>query len=286
MKILIYGGGAVGLGIASCLIKSGEKVDIIARKNTVKALHHYGLIRTGIFGEYRAKQESFYAFELLSELKEPAYDYILVCTKSYDSSEAAKAISKHPQIISDHTGIVLCQNGWGNAEIFANYFPTSKLYNARIITGFSRVDMHIVEITVHVEAIHIGSLYRKNVKTYLAPLCESIAAGGIPCRYTNTIIKDLWAKMLYNCALNPLGAIFQVPYGDLGTSAYTQSIMTDIIRELYQVMGAAGYTTYWESPEAYLDIFLKKRIKTTKNTDLLVLINQFSCKNWPIDATI
>ncbi len=35
MKVLIYGGGAVGLGIASCLLKSGEEVVILAREETV-----------------------------------------------------------------------------------------------------------------------------------------------------------------------------------------------------------------------------------------------------------
>ncbi len=38
MNIRIFGDGAVGLGIASCLIKSGENVDILARKNTCELL--------------------------------------------------------------------------------------------------------------------------------------------------------------------------------------------------------------------------------------------------------
>jgi 2-dehydropantoate 2-reductase len=31
MRVLIYGGGAVGLGVGSCLLKSGAEVDIIGR---------------------------------------------------------------------------------------------------------------------------------------------------------------------------------------------------------------------------------------------------------------
>jgi len=34
MRVLIFGGGSVGLGIASCLIKAGAGVDIIGRENT------------------------------------------------------------------------------------------------------------------------------------------------------------------------------------------------------------------------------------------------------------
>ena len=54
MRVLIYGGGAVGLGIASCLLKAQAGVDIIAGENTVRALRKGGLIKTGIFGRYRA----------------------------------------------------------------------------------------------------------------------------------------------------------------------------------------------------------------------------------------
>jgi 2-dehydropantoate 2-reductase len=48
MKVLIYGGGAVGLGIAGFLLKSKAQVDVIARENTVLALRKHGLVRTGI----------------------------------------------------------------------------------------------------------------------------------------------------------------------------------------------------------------------------------------------
>ena len=59
MRILNYGAGAVGLGLDSCLIKSGQIVDIVARENTVSALKRYGLKRTGIFGNFYAPPNAF-----------------------------------------------------------------------------------------------------------------------------------------------------------------------------------------------------------------------------------
>ena len=90
MKLLIYGGGAVGLGIANCLIKSGARVDIIARKETVESLQQKGLKRSGIFGEYYAAPQTFNSYESLHEITSTVYDYILVCTKSFDSRKAAE----------------------------------------------------------------------------------------------------------------------------------------------------------------------------------------------------
>ena len=113
MRVLIYGGGAVGLGIASFLLKSKDQVDIIARENTVLALRKNGLIRTGIWGDYSAGPAAFGSYTSLSEIKTKSYDYILVCTKSFDSFEAAKDLSQYDSLFGEKTKIVLFQNGWG-----------------------------------------------------------------------------------------------------------------------------------------------------------------------------
>jgi len=73
MRALIYGGGAVGLGLASCLLKSGSRLDIIARENTVGSLRKDGLLRTGIFGEYHAGPSEFGCCASLDELDEQTY---------------------------------------------------------------------------------------------------------------------------------------------------------------------------------------------------------------------
>ena len=122
MKILIVGGGSVGLGIASCLIKSGNNVSITARKETCEKLHSNGLLRSGVFGEYKAGPELFNAYITVSEVPKEQYDYILVCTKSFDTRPAAEELGSAGRLVSDETRIVLFQNGYGNFEIFSRRF--------------------------------------------------------------------------------------------------------------------------------------------------------------------
>ena len=258
MKILIFGAGAVGLGLAGCIIKAGHHPDIIAREDTVIRLDQDGLIRSGILGADRFS--SFNAFSDIKYIKDRApYDYILVCTKSNDSLSAARAISRFPEIFSSKTCIVLCQNGWGNREIFLQHFPSPGIYNARIITGFSRPEKYHVKITVHVQPVHLGSLDHSDCKE-LESLCSAINQGGLTCELTETIEKDLWAKMLFNCSLNPLGAIFDVPYGKLGESENCRKIMKEIIHEVFQVMEKAGYSTHWESSNEYFSFLIHRLI--------------------------
>jgi 2-dehydropantoate 2-reductase len=261
-NILIYGAGAVGLGIASCLLRAGAKLDILARPDTVNSLRRHGLIRTGIFGKYTADPSRFTASASLDDSAAQTYDFILVCTKSHGTAAAAKELHDYRRILAPDGIIVLFQNGWGNAEIFTALFPREKIYSARVITGFTRTAPHSVEITVHADAIHIGSLFDNPIAT-VEPLAAAINAGGIPCITTADVEKDLWAKMLYNCALNPLGAILGVPYGTLAASPDTREIMNTIIEEIYTVMTAAGFHTHWDTAKQYEDVFYNKLVPPT-----------------------
>ena len=105
MRILIYGGGAVGLGLAGCLLKTGEQVDILARENTRCSLQEKGLSQTGIFGEYHAEPHAFGCFSSSNELSGTPYDSILVCTKSFDSPAVARDIAAHPSIFHEQSGL-------------------------------------------------------------------------------------------------------------------------------------------------------------------------------------
>ncbi len=291
MKALIYGAGAVGLGLASCLLKSGAEVCLVARADTVAALLKKGLTRTGIFGRFHAKPDGFKAYQSVNEIKDEQFDFILVCTKSYDSANAAEDLSRHPGVFDGDTKIVLCQNGWGNAEKFTVHFPKERVYSARVITGFTRhrpIDCaqggpNEVEITVHADAIHIGSLFGSDIAC-MGRLAEAIAEGGIPCVTVGDIEKDLWAKMLYNCALNPLGAILDVPYGRLAENDWSRELMNHITEECFAVMTAAGFRTHWQSAGEFMKVFYGKLVPDTAGHKSSTLQDIEAGKRTEIDA--
>jgi len=283
MRVLIYGAGAVGLGLASCLLKSGSDVCLITRPNTVRQLKQGGLNRMGIFGSFNAEPNSFTAYQSLDEIGNTMFDFILVCVKSFDSASSAEDLSRNQGVFGQNTKIVLCQNGWGNAEKFTAYFPKERVYSARVITGFTRTRPNEVEITVHADAIHIGSLFGCNLAS-VEPLAKAIAEGGIPSVTVHDIEKDLWAKMLYNCALNPLGAILDVPYGSLAENAYSRDLMNHIIEEVFAVMTAAGFRTHWPCADGFLRIFYDKLVPDTAKHKSSTLQDIAAGKKTEIDS--
>ena len=262
MDVLIFGSGAVGLGLGSCLLKSGVETALLAGEQTIGCLKAGGLKRTGLFGEYFAGPDTFEALTDLSQIESKRFDYILVCTKSAHTPAAAEKLATHRQLLKDQGKIVHFQNGWGNAEHFLPYFDRDIIYSGRVITGFSRPVPNHVDITVHADAVHVGSLFGMPIEP-VEPLCESIAAGDLPCLPWAEIEQDLWAKMLYNCALNPLGAILEVPYGKLAENESTRTLMDHIINEIYAVMEKSGFRTYWGTSGQYRDVFYHQLVPPT-----------------------
>ncbi len=283
MQILIYGGGAVGLGIASCLIRPVHRVEIIARADTVAALKQNGLIRTGIFGRVHARPDEFVCRESLAEGDRSEFDFVLVCTKSFDSAAAARDLAEHDDRLGSRACLVLFQNGWGNAETFCEHFDRDRIYNARVITGFRRPRPNEVEVTVHADAIRMGSLFAPD-PSVVQPLAQAIREGGIPCEVTDAVERDLWAKMLYNCALNPLGAILHVPYGALADEGSTRLLMSQIVGEVFAVMSAACYRTHWQRPEDFLQVFYEKLVPDTAEHRSSMLQDVSAGKRTEIEA--
>ncbi len=262
ISVLIYGAGAVGLGVGSCLLKAGVRTSFLARRPTIAALNNTGFKRIGIFGSVSFAPDTFTAYDKPADLPAEAFDYVLVCTKSSDSQTVCDQLFSNQSTLRPDGKIILFQNGWGNAEIFLAKFSQEQIYNARVITGFIRSSLTQVEITVHADAIHIGSLFGRPTEP-LAELCDNISAGGIPCKLTADIEKDLWAKMLYNCALNPLGAVLEVPYGELARHETTKTFMNHLIEEAFVVMQAAGFSTHWNTAKQFIRVFYKTLVPAT-----------------------
>ena len=283
MDVLIQGAGAVGLGLASALAAAGARVRLVARPATAEALRTHGCLRTGLFGRVEVPPERLRVAGDPAALGPGPVAAVLVATKSFDTEAAARALAAAPGVLGPEAPIVLCQNGWGNAERFAARFDRERVFNARVITGFLRRSLHHVEITVHAEPVRVGSLFGADASR-LAPLCEAIARGGIPCETTDHIAEELWAKMLYNGCLNPLGAIFGVPYGALGASAAGRALLTDVTREIFAVMAAAGFRTRWAHPEAFLADLFGELLPATASHESSTLQDLRAGRRTEIDA--
>lgn len=280
----MIGAGAVGLGVASCLLSSGVGVRFFVRgRDHRDALESEGLCRTGLFGRAQFGPAAFSVEDDLARIETGDEDFWLICVKSAANPDLASQIGAHFRRRVETPKIVLFQNGWGNAETYAEFIPRQEIYSARVITGFERRSASRVEITVHADSIHVGSLFGGDLEK-IVPLTQAIHKGGIPCEPSRAIERDLWAKLLYNVLLNPLGALLGVAYGALAERPEIRAIMQCLAEEVFCVLDASGYRTHWRTPEDYLAAFYGELLPPTKRHESSMLQDLRAGRRSEIDA--
>jgi len=94
-------------------------------------------------------------------------------------------------------------------------------------------------------------------------IAAALSGAGIPTQATDEITRFIWSKMLYNCSLNPLSALLNVPYGRLLDSESTRNLMRRIVQEMFAVAWANGIELFWGEPEEYIELLFGRLIPDT-----------------------
>jgi len=249
MKILVLGAGAVGLSVAAKL-SSVCDIHAVSRKKTADAISANGFHLTGIWGT------GTFRFSISDNvLKGARYDYIIIAAKSRDT----ETLCKEYATVIQGTETVSLQNGIGNEEIISRY--TDKVIGGMIITGFEWQGEDRVHVSVEAGPAKLGR-FPSGLDGPVQRLVKVMGDAGIRVGGTAEVRSELWGKTLYNCALNPLGAVMGVPYGELGRPAAWR-IIAEIVREGFSVIRAEGISLPWTSPDEYLTFLRDVQLPAT-----------------------
>ncbi len=229
MRVLIMGAGALGSVLGGFLAKAGYDVTLVGRPKHMDAIRGDGLRITGIFGEHRLKE---HLRPLTTVPASGAFDAIFITVKSYDTAGAVAAVAP---VVSQDTLVCSYQNGLGNAEIIAERFGWPRTIGARAIYGVWLPEPGCAEVTVIASPTALGVYDPSTPADRVKALAADMDAVGLPTEYTERVATLLWAKVAYNCALNPLSALLDAPYGQLLETEETTHMMAEVVRELYAV---------------------------------------------------
>jgi len=230
-KILIVGCGAIGGLFASALSKVAEVTGFDANAEHVAAIQRDGLRVIG-------KSPRVARFEITSDvdsLRGKSFDAILFLIKS---KATAAVLAQLRPMLSGKPVLVTLQNGMGNAEVLLD------VANAIVARGATMNAGRYVEPGV-VENLIEG-------KTWLGPMRGSIndiAALGATLNeagMATEIVADpmgaVWSKFVFNCVMNPLGALMMGDNAARYNSPEMRALIDDMAAEvmtLVQVLGGS-----------------------------------------------
>ena len=252
------GAGSLGSVVGGFMSIAGHAVTLVGRKAHMDAIAHDGLRVTGIWGDRRAN--SLTTRTDVSGLKAGAFDLILVMVKSYDTADAVQAIQ--PLVDAD-TLVCSYQNGLGNAECIAEAVGWERCIGARAIYGAWLPENGRADVTVIANPTALGTYHADTPVERVQEIVQAMDDAGLPTVYTDRIATVLWSKVAYNCAMNPLSALLDIPYGELLNSEDTRTTMRDVTHELYMVGHALGVRLDPSTPEAYIDLLFNVLIPPT-----------------------
>ncbi|EDP75786.1 2-dehydropantoate 2-reductase [Hydrogenivirga sp. 128-5-R1-1] len=252
MRFLVVGVGAIGSSYFAFLTRAGhEAVGLVKRGRKLKNLS----VR-GIWGEFEVPVKTV---ESPSELGLTP-EVVILSVKSYDTRRALENIR---EAVGRNTLIMIAQNGYGNYETAVELYGEGKVILARVIFGSEVLEPGSIRITVSADDVVIGDPAGIVKEDYLKDLAHTFTEAGIPTRYEREVYKFLWDKIIYNCALNPLGALLEVNYGTLAENPHTRELMDRIVEEVFEVTRSAGIETFWKTAEEYLKVFYERLIPPT-----------------------
>ncbi len=259
-RILVAGAGALGTVVGGLLATAGWDVTLLGRRRHLDAARAEGLTVDGLFGTHRILRGLAFA-TTRDELRGP-YEAIFVTVKAYDTAAMVAAVAS--SLAPD--GVLLSlQNGLGNVEAAERVVGSSRVLGARVIFGAELVAPGHARVTVYADPVLIGCPDPSDGARAAAVehWATALAAAGIPAEPTDALAAALWGKVLYNAALNPLGALLGLRYGELPLAADTRAIMDTVIDEAFTVARAEGVGLRWRDAAAYREEFYGRLVPAT-----------------------
>jgi len=258
MDFLVFGAGAIGSVFGGLLKKAGHAVWLHGREDSMQAIRQRGLEIGGIWGEHHVDDLGL-SWDL-DAIPRRSFENVLLTVKAFDTAAAANQLKP---FIGEETLVYSLQNGLGNWETIAGVVGWERTVGGRVIFGARRPGPGAVEVTVYAEEVMLGALSPGTDRGRIEAVARALSESGIPTLATEEIAKYLWAKVLYNAALNPLSVLLNASYGQLAASEHARGIMEQVVREIFEVARAEGVPLFWDRPEGYLEKFYGQEIPST-----------------------
>ena len=201
-KWTLVGPGAVGLYYCGRIAYSGRYLCVLARSDAAE-LKANGIRVEMIDSETSQLKEKFTApIECVRREADEiaATDCVVIAAKSTVNHELIESLKSIVE--PGHTVLLSLQNGLGNAEFFAEYFPDNPILTGLCFVCVNRTKPGLVE-NYHPGRVEIGSLgdrWSGVAKTVV----EIFNRAGVLTSHAEKLDSALWRKLCWNIPFNGL----------------------------------------------------------------------------------
>jgi 2-dehydropantoate 2-reductase len=228
-KILIVGCGAIGGLFAAALTKVADVTGFDANAEHVAAIKRDGLRVTG-------KSPRTARFDITGDieaLRDKSFDAIFFLIKS---KATAAVLAQLRPVLAGNPILVTLQNGMGNAEVLLD-MPDAIIARGATMNAGRYVEPGVVENLIEGKS-WLGPV-RGRIED-IAALGALLDAAGMPTEIVADPMGAVWSKFVFNCVMNPLGALMMGDNGARHNSPEMRALADDMAAECTAVIEALG----------------------------------------------
>jgi 2-dehydropantoate 2-reductase len=194
MKIAVVGCGAVGSYYGAKLCRAGQEVHFLLRSD-YEAVRQNGVAIRSPAGNFTIQP---YCARTPDEIG--ICDVVLIGLKTTANDQFPKLL---PPLVGPHTAVVTLQNGLGNAEQLARFFPAEQILNGLCFVCLNRVEPGVIHHLKYGRIV-LGE-FQRQTGPRIQKLAEMFSDATIPCQVTDNLAKAQWEKLVWNIPFNGLG---------------------------------------------------------------------------------
>ncbi len=225
MKVVIFGGGSMGLAYAGLLSKVLSDVTLLVRRpEQEKAINKNGVILHTSSGKKTAK---VFAVANPRDLKDA--DLIITLTKNYNSTQVAKIISSTAK---SSCIVMTMENGIGVREIYLDKCSPRKVIQSISYLGCKRLSD---TSTVVSGSMNMAIEKLDNPNEFQAQIIEALENVGFNVEISNNIKDIVWRKMILITAQHATSALTHLSFGQLLENKDSCELAEKLLKELAAV---------------------------------------------------
>ncbi len=223
--VVVVGAGAVGSYYGGFLARGGINVTLIARPAHTEAIR-----RDGLFLDTLTFKEAVRISATTDMEAVKTADLVLLCVKTLDTVAVARDVAGH---MAPDSIMISMQNGVDNAERIEHELGL-KVVSAAVYVAASIPQPGTVKHSGRGDLV-IGGPFPKAT---LAAVADMFEKAGIPCRVSETLLFEMWTKLVMNCGYNAISALTGADYGTIVEDPTTFELMARIVEECVVVANA------------------------------------------------
>ena len=245
MRIAIVGSGGVGGYYGGLLSRRGHAVIFIARGAHLEAIQQKGLKVESIFGDFEVTPAA--------ATDDPTHvgpvDLVLICTKTYDTDEAARAIFP---MVEPATTILSLQNGVDASDRIGNVAGMEHMMAGATWISSAVVEPGIIKHVSRFRRVVLGEL-SGSITPRAQAVVDAFRDAGVEAEASDNIQGVLWQKFIFISAASGFGSLTRLPVGAYRAVPETREKLVALMREVEAVGRAAGVDLAPDAVDKALD---------------------------------